>query len=205
MTDVPQPGKPMLGLGVDRHPGNPLSRSPVAGPPAAAGALPGVPQDWYDAEREAPHTGENRRLPARNRRVSAVPVRRESALIAIGVAAIGGIVAVLAWYFSEVLDAYNGPWTPVGAAIVIGVPVGLFSQAGPACRSLVSVVGYVLVLLVSLMLLTRHDLAATYDWLNDYQIYEYSAIRNRLRDPSRLGIYGLGAVVAAIIPRLPAR
>jgi hypothetical protein len=164
-----------------------------------------VPDEWYAAERDAPHPESSHDPLPRHTRISAIPIKRESALVACGIAAAGGAAAGMGWYFADVLDAYSGPWTPVMAAILIAAPVRLFSKAHPTHRMVAAVVTYLLVLLASLILLTHHDLVATYDWIDDYRIYEYSVVRTRLRDPVHLVLYGLGGVLAALISRVGVR
>lgn len=167
--------------------------------------MPDAPESWYAAEQQAPHSGEPYTLPPRRRRISAIPIRREGPVVAYATATAGGFIAACGWYFADVLDEYSGPWTPIAAAILIAVPVRLFSRAHPSHRTLASLTTYLTVLLTTLMLLTHHDLVATYGWIEDYRVYEYSVVRTRLRDPLHLAVYALGAILAAVIPRLGSR
>jgi hypothetical protein len=162
------------------------------------------PLSWFQAEADAPHSTEPW-TPPRRTRITAVPIRREGPAIAYATAIAGGFVAGSGWYFADVLDEYSGPWTPIAAAILIGVPVRLFSRADPSQRSLASVATYLVVLVITLMALTHHDLAGTYGPLDDYRIYEDSVIRTRLRDPLHLSVYLLGGLLAAALPRLGTR
>ena len=188
-------------------PGMPEPGPALAGPgPNQYGVgLQDVPESWYAAEQLAPQGPSQPSAVARSTRIAAIPIRREGPLVACGVAAAGAAVAGMGWYFADVLDRYSGPWTPLAAAVLIAVPVRLFSRAHPTQRMLAAVVAYLVVLLTSLILLTHHDLVATYDWIDDYRIYEYSVVRTRLRDPLHLGLYFLGGVLAGVLARIGLR
>lgn len=206
MTDHSLSGPlPAVGLGGPAsHAAGPATH-PSPGPAGTRGGLPDAPDSWYDAEEQAPHHATPHTPLPRRTRISAIPIRREGPAVAYATAAAGGFIAGSAWYFADVFDEYSGPWTPITTAILIAVPVRLFSRAHPSHRTLASLVTYLVVLLSTLMLLTHHDLVGVYGWIEDYRVYEYSVVRTRLRDPLHLTVYVAGALLAAIIPRLGSR
>ncbi len=164
-----------------------------------------VPDGWVDAEQHAPAAGTPLTQIRRRAKRSTVPVRHEGTFVANAVAAATGFVSAAGWYLLDALDLYEGPWTPVLIAIVIAGPVRLFSKANPTHRSVVSTLAYLLVLLIVLILLTHRDLVSIYGAIDDYSIYEQSIVRSRLQDPLHLAAYGIGGILAALIPQVGER
>lgn len=164
-------------------------------------SLDDAPEGWVTAEQHAPAAGTPQKKPRNRAKRSTVPIRREGTFVANAVAAAAGFVSAATWYFLDVLDLYEGPWTPVLIAIAIAGPVRFFSKANPTHRSVVSTLSYLLVLLIVLILLTHRDLVSIYGAIDDYSIYEQSIVRSRLQDPLHLAAYGIGGILAAIIPQ----
>lgn len=164
-----------------------------------------APEGWVDAEQHAPAAGTPLTQIRRRTKRSTVPVRHEGTFIANVVAAATGFVSAAGWYFLDVLDLYEGPWTPVLIALIIAGPVRFFSKANPTHRSVVSTLSYLLVLLIVLILLTHRDLVSIYGAIDDYSIYEQSIVRSRLQDPLHLAAYGIGGILAALIPQVGER
>ncbi len=159
-----------------------------------------VPEDWVEAEDQAPTAGSSATRTARRRKRSPIPIRREGAFVANAVAAAAGFVSASVWYLVDVLDLYRGPWIPVAVAVAIAGAVRLTSRTNPAHRAVASTLAYLLVLLIVLILLTHRDLVTIYGSIDDYRTYEQSLVRSRLQDPLHLAAYGIGGIVAAIIP-----
>lgn len=113
-----------------------------------------------------------------------------------------GFISATAWYLADVLGAYEGPWTPLAVALVIAASIRLSSRAHPTHRSAVSAITYLLVLLIVVILLTHRDLVAIYGEIDDYRTYEESLLRSRLQHPLHLVAYGVGGLVAAVVPLL---
>ncbi len=164
-----------------------------------------APEGWVDAEQHAPAAGTPLTQIRRRTKRSTVPVRHEGTFVANVVAAATGFVSAAGWYFLDVLDLYEGPWTPVLIALIIAGPVRFFSKANPTHRSVVSTLSYLLVLLIVLILLTHRDLVSIYGAIDDYSIYEQSIVRSRLQDPLHLAAYGIGGILAALIPQVGER
>lgn len=173
-------------------------------PGTIAVGLNDVPSTWIDAERSAPHGGRvnGPRRRRRRSRVPAIPMRHEGPLLTNLAALSVGLVAGSIWYATAVLDVYRGPWIAVGAGALIGLVVRQASRANPPHRALVAAVAYLLVLLVVTMLLTHHDLIVLYGDGGTYSSYERSVVRHRLQDPLHLTTYGLGGLLAAIVPTI---
>lgn len=171
-------------------------------PGTIAVGLNDVPSTWVDAERSAPHGGrlDGPRRQRRHGRVPAIPMRQEGPLLANLAALAVGLVAGSLWYAGAVLDVYRGPWIAVGAGALIGLVVRQASRANPPHRALVAAVAYLLVLLVVTILLTHHDLIVLYGDGGTYSSYERSVVRHRLQDPVHLSAYGLGGLLAAVVP-----
>ena len=189
------------------HRPSPLPRpdSPEPAPgsilePGRLVSLHDAPEEWVDAQQAAPTAGPTSPTPRRRRRRSPLPIRHEGSYVANAVAVATGFVSASAWYLADVLELYQGPWAPVACAMVIAVAIRLFSKANPTHRSVVSVLTYLLVLLIVLILLTHRDLMALYGAIDDYLVYEQSLVRSRLQDPLHLAAYGIGGILAALIP-----
>lgn len=183
----PRPDPPDPVPGVILEPGQPVS-------------VDDVPADWRTAEQLAPAAGPTTPSPVRRAKRATIPIRREGTFVANAVGAASGFVSASAWYLLDSLGIYQGPWTPVLVAVVIGISIRSFSQANPTHRSVVSTLAYLLVLLSVLMLATHRDLVTVYGAIDDYRIYEQSIVRSRLQDPLHLVAYGIGGILAAVLP-----
>lgn len=183
----PRPDPPEPIPGAILEPGRPVS-------------VDDVPTDWRAAEQLAPASGRPMPTSLRQAKRATIPIRREGTFVANAVGAATGFVAASAWYLLDSLGIYQGPWTPVLAALVIGASIRSFSRANPTHRAVVSTLAYLLVLLSVLILLTHRDLVTVYGAIDDYRIYERSIVRSRLQDPLHLAAYGIGGILAAVLP-----
>ncbi|MEL6982184.1 MAG: hypothetical protein AAFO29_07150 [Actinomycetota bacterium] len=186
----PDPPEPIPGTFLE--PGRPVS-------------VDDVPADWRAAEQQAPASLPATANQVRRAKRATVPVRREGTFVANVVAAATGFIGASTWYLLDLLGIYQGPWTPVAIALAIGVAIRSFSRANPTHRSVVSTLTYLLVLLSVLILLTHRDLVSIYGAIEDYRIYEQSIVRSRLQDPLHLAAYGIGGILAAIVPAIGER
>ncbi len=159
-----------------------------------------APGHWVEAEREAPSPVVGLPFRPGRSRIAAIPVRSEGSFVANTVGAASGFIAGSIWYSLDLLGLYEGPWAPVAVAACIALSIRLFSRALPRERSVASIVTYLLVLLIVLILTTHRDLVAIYGEIGDYRAYEQSVVRSRLQDPLHLVAYGLGGLVAAVVP-----
>ncbi len=121
------------------------------------------------------------------------------------VATTAAIVAGSAWFLAGIYDYYSGPWAATAAGALIGLSVALFSRATAIHRTSVATMAYLLVLLTVLMLLTHHGLVEIYGGIENFQAYEQSLVRSRLQDPIHLVAYGLGGLLAAVLPAINRR
>ncbi|MEM9564559.1 MAG: hypothetical protein AAGA93_18200 [Actinomycetota bacterium] len=159
-----------------------------------------VPTGWVEAERLAPTPVDGRPVWRGRSGLAAVPVRREGGFVANAVAAASGFVAGVAWYTADRIELYGGPFAPVAVALVVAIAVRLFSHAHPTHKSIVTVMTYLVVVLAVLLALTHGDLVSVYGRIDDYRAYEQSLIRSRLEEPIHLLGYGLGGLLALIVP-----
>ncbi len=164
-----------------------------------------VPTGWVEAERLAPTPVSGGPVRRGRSGLAAVPMRREGGFVANAVAAASGFVAGAAWYTADRIDLYDGPWAPVAVALVVAAAVRLFSHAHPTHKAIVTVVTYLVVVLAVLLALTHGDLVSVYGRIDDYRTYEQSLMRSRLEDPLHLLGYGLGGLLALVVPPLGER
>lgn len=157
-----------------------------------------VPQDWVDAQEEAPIPYGEYEMLSRAARFDVIPTgSREGSFVANATAAAASLVCGASWYLMDVAGVYSGPWLAPAVGLAIALAVRITSSAEAAYRAVVSVASYLLTLIVILVLLTHRDLTSIYDSIESFQVYESTLVRTRLQDPVHIGAYLLGAFLAA--------
>ena len=160
-----------------------------------------VPDEWLEAEAEAPQLDSQRRRPREMRRTPPVATSLDM-FAAIVAGAATSIVFGYGWYELQ-MSGFTTPWVAVvlGAVIALAIRLG-GGREDVQARSMVALLTYIATASVVVFIIARSNYISLYGARPGLTNFEDELLHSRLTEPETILAWLLGAAAAVFTSRL---